>query len=55
MFNNYAIFYNWKSKQSIMKALSEIIIEHDFNDARKKLEEKTIKSLSVLKKRLKEL
>lgn len=55
MFDDYALFYNWKSKESILKALSEIFSEHDLTDARKKLKEKTINSLSTLKKRLKEL
>ena len=55
MFDDYALFYNWKSKESILKALSEILSEHDLSNARKKLKEKTINSLSTFKKRLKEL
>jgi len=55
MFDDYAIFYNWKSKESILNALSEMFSERDLTYAQKKLKEKTINSLNTLTKRLKEI
>ena len=55
MFEDYATFYNWKSRESILDALSQVSSEHDLNHARKKLKEKTINSLNALTKRLKEI
>lgn len=55
MFDDYALFYNWKSKESILNALSEVFSERDLTYARKKLKEKTINSLNTLTKRLKEI
>jgi hypothetical protein len=55
MFNDYAIFYSWKNQKKILNALSEIFAERDLAYARKRLEEKTINSLNVLTRRLKEL
>jgi len=55
MFDDYAFFYNWKSRESILNALSEVFSERDLTYARKKLKEKTINSLNALTKRLKEI
>jgi len=55
MFDDYAFFYNWKSRESILNALSEVFSERDLTYARKKLKEKTINSLNTLTKRLKEI
>jgi hypothetical protein len=55
MFDDYAIFYNWKSRESILNALSEVFSERDLTYARKKLKEKTVNSLNALTKRLKEI
>ena len=55
MFDDYAIFYDWKSRESIWNALSEVFSERNLIYARKKLKEKTVNSLNALTKRLKEL
>jgi len=55
MFDDYAFFYNWKSRESILNALSEVFSERNLDYARKKLKEKTINSLNALTKRLKEI
>ena len=55
MFDDYAVFYNWKSHESILNALSEVFSERDLTYARKKLKEKSINSLNALTKRLKEI
>jgi hypothetical protein len=55
MFDDYAVFYNWKSRESILNALSEVFSEQDLTYARKKLKEKSINSLNALTKRLKEI
>jgi hypothetical protein len=55
MFEDYATFYNWRSRESILDALSQVSSEHDLIYARKKLKEKTLNSLNALTKRLKQL
>jgi hypothetical protein len=40
MFDDYAFFYNWKSRESILNALSEVFSERGLTYARKKLKEK---------------
>ena len=55
MFEDYAIFYNWKSRESILNALSEVFGERDLTYSRKRLKEKAINSLNSLTKRLKEI
>jgi hypothetical protein len=55
MFNDYAIFYNWNNQESILNALLVILIKKDLTSVRKKLKEKTMKSLIAISKRLKEI
>ena len=55
MFDDYAVFYNWKNRESILNALSEVFIERDLTFARRKLKEKTIGSVNALTKKLKEI
>ena len=55
MFDDYATFYKWKSRESILNALSEVFSERDLTYARKRLKERTVNSLNALTERLKEI
>ncbi|MCL1965641.1 MAG: glycosyltransferase [Candidatus Bathyarchaeota archaeon] len=54
MYAHYAIFYNWKNKQNITKALQTINLTHPNPKSREELKQKTIQSLELLKQKIKE-
>jgi hypothetical protein len=55
MYSPYAIFYNWKNKQSITNTLQTINITKPNPKNREELKQKTIQSIDQLKQKIKEL
>jgi hypothetical protein len=55
MYSHYAVFYNWKDKQSIIKTLQIIATAKPNSKERKNLEQKTVQSLNQLKRKVRVL
>jgi len=55
VFENYAIFYNYRNSESIAHSINELLHQKTNTSAREKLKNRTIKSLEKLEQKMKEL
>lgn len=55
MYSHYAVFYNWKNKQSILEALQTISVAKPSIENIEELEQKTRQSIDHLKQKIKEI
>jgi len=55
MYQHYAIFYDWKNKQSIIESLQRITVAKTNLESREKLKQKTLQHLDGLKQKMRKL